>query len=154
MLSSLLWLLSACSFPVMNASPVLEKPTHRGLLITMESIFFDFDQADLTAASLATIDGLIATLQQDENKNYVIAIDGYTDVMGKEDYNLGLSKQRAENVKHAFIERGIASQRLDAKGFGQADPIADNTTSSGRQQNRRVEILILQPLDIQPKDDS
>ncbi len=126
--------------------------TERGLIITMEAIFFDFDSAELNAAARKKIASLAQLLKQ-ENNNYIIGIDGYTDIIGQEDYNLNLSKLRADSVKAAFIAAGITPERLDSKGFGQSDPIADNSTLSGRQQNRRVEILILQPSEIQRKDD-
>lgn len=149
-------LLSGCAqFPRTDAQTPNQpgKITERGLIITMESVFFDFDSAKLDAKARETIADLAKLLKQEPDSHYIIGIDGYTDVIGKEDYNLNLSKLRADTVKAAFIAQGIAPQRLDAKGFGQADPISDNTTWQGRQQNRRVEILILQPSDIQRQDD-
>ncbi len=149
-LSALLLWLSACALPVQNLPPG-SRMTERGLIITMEAIYFNFDTAALDTTALKVINSLVALLQQQGSEKYVIAIDGYTDVIGKEDYNLGLSQRRADKVKAAFTERGIAPERLDAKGFGQADPVANNQTEQGRQQNRRVEILLLQPLDIQSR---
>jgi len=149
-------LLLACAYNSPHIKPhsnPSKTPTDRGLVITMESIFFDFDSAKLNNKALNTIASLAQQIKRENNKHYVIGIDGYTDIVGKEDYNLNLSKRRAENVKAAFMTQGIAAKRLDAKGFGQSDPIADNETSVGRQQNRRVEVLILQPLEIQRQGD-
>ncbi len=70
-------------------------------------------------------------------------IEGHTDNVGKEKFNLRLSTQRAENVRTYLIQKfGIAPERLSAKGFGSSLPVADNTTAEGRQQNRRIEAVI------------
>lgn len=70
-----------------------------------------------------------------------ITIEGFTDSTGSEDANRRLSEQRAQAVKRALVARGIEAYRIDARGYGPAFPVASNDTSTGRQLNRRVEVL-------------
>ncbi len=72
-------------------------------------------------------------------------IEGYTDSVGGNDYNLGLSQRRADSVKAYLTGQGIASMRLTSSGKGESDPIASNDSAAGRQQNRRVEVIIDNP---------
>jgi len=74
-----------------------------------------------------------------------VAIQGYTDSVGSEDYNQALSERRAESVKSYLTAQGIGATRLTASGKGRSDPVADNDSASGRQQNRRVEVVISNP---------
>jgi outer membrane protein OmpA-like peptidoglycan-associated protein len=74
-----------------------------------------------------------------------LAIEGYTDSVGSEDYNQGLSERRADSVKSYLAGQGIGSTRLSASGKGKSDPVAGNDSASGRQQNRRVEVIISNP---------
>ena len=69
-------------------------------------------------------------------------IEGHTDSIGGEDYNLGLSQRRADSVKSYLVKQGIRSSRLSASGKGKGSPVADNSSATGRQQNRRVEVII------------
>ena len=71
-----------------------------------------------------------------------VEVQGHTDSQGDDDFNLKLSQRRAESVRLYLIKRGITSDRLDPKGYGETVPIADNRTSDGRAQNRRVEFVI------------
>lgn len=71
-----------------------------------------------------------------------VSIVGYTDSVGSEDYNLGLSQRRADSVRSYLLDQGVSSSRLAASGRGEADPVAGNDSASGRQQNRRVEVVI------------
>ncbi len=74
-----------------------------------------------------------------------LEISGHTDSRGKADYNLDLSQRRADSVKTYFVQRQIASGRLQAIGYGLTRPIADNKTSSGRGTNRRTEFRLINP---------
>ena len=67
-------------------------------------------------------------------------VAGHTDSKGKDDYNMKLSQERAEAVRNYLISKGIAAERLTAKGYGETKPVADNATEEGRTQNRRVEL--------------
>jgi outer membrane protein OmpA-like peptidoglycan-associated protein len=88
-----------------------------------------------------TIDKLVKFLEKYQNRN--VLIEGHTDSVGSETYNLGLSHRRADAVRAALISKGISENRITAKGYGESRPVASNTTAAGRQQNRRVEIVIL-----------
>jgi outer membrane protein OmpA-like peptidoglycan-associated protein len=74
-----------------------------------------------------------------------VIIEGYTDSVGNDDYNRGLSERRAGAVRSYLVDQGVSSARLTASGKGASDPVASNDTASGRQQNRRVEVIISDP---------
>jgi outer membrane protein OmpA-like peptidoglycan-associated protein len=83
---------------------------------------------------------LAAFLNKYMDRNVLIV--GYTDSIGGQDYNLGLSQRRADAVKFYLVQQGIDSARLSASGQGMGSPVADNSSATGRQQNRRVEVTI------------
>jgi outer membrane protein OmpA-like peptidoglycan-associated protein len=74
-----------------------------------------------------------------------VAIEGYTDSVGSEDYNQALSQRRADSVRSYLVRQGIGSGRLTASGMGMSDPVAGNDSAAGRQQNRRVEVIVSNP---------
>ena len=104
------------------------------------SISFETGSSDLTEESKATLDQL-ADFMKDKEKAF-LSISAYTDNVGNEDDNLQLSRERAFTVKTYLKDKGIDSDRMKAKGFGEADPIADNDTEEGKAQNRRVELSV------------
>ena len=71
-----------------------------------------------------------------------LTVAGHTDSTGSEEYNQNLSQKRAESVKNALVQRGVAAYRINAVGYGESQPVGDNETEFGRQQNRRVEVRI------------
>jgi outer membrane protein OmpA-like peptidoglycan-associated protein len=71
-----------------------------------------------------------------------VAIEGHTDSVGSDQYNQDLSEHRAEAVRDYFVQQGILSNAVEARGFGKSEPIASNDTPEGRQQNRRVELVL------------
>ena len=71
-----------------------------------------------------------------------LAIEGHTDNIGSDEANMKLSQQRADTVLDFLVQQGLAADALTAVGFGKADPVADNSTTEGRQKNRRVEIIV------------
>jgi OOP family OmpA-OmpF porin len=77
-----------------------------------------------------------------DNPTIKVEIQGHTDSVGNDNFNLKLSQKRAESVRTYLIKQGIASDRMTAKGYGENVPIADNRTGDGRAQNRRVEFVI------------
>jgi outer membrane protein OmpA-like peptidoglycan-associated protein len=79
-----------------------------------------------------------------EYPNRTALIEGYTDSMGSDEYNRDLSQRRADSVKNYLVSRGISSDRLNTSGRGENSPVADNDSAAGRQQNRRVEVIINQ----------
>ena len=112
----------------------------RGIILSMSDILFEIGQASLKTdlkTSLAKIAGILSVYQQ-----FDVSIEGNTDNVGSEEFNLKLSQQRAENVMNFLVEQGIAENRLSAKGLGMSMPIADNATKEGRQKNRRVDLVI------------
>jgi len=100
-------------------------------------LHFDFDSANLRPDTAELVRDIARMLQA--NANWVIRIAGHTDAVGGADYNLRLSAGRAESVRRALIEQGIAPSRLETIGFGESQPRADNSTLAGRAINRRVE---------------
>lgn len=104
--------------------------------INLYGIYFDFASANLKPESKAAIDQILAFLQANPSQN--ITIEGHTDNVGNEKSNMQLSIARAERVKTELVKRGINPQRLTSKGLGASQPIANNTTDTGRAQNRRV----------------
>lgn len=101
-------------------------------------IQFKLDSAELTAEGRAMLDELAATLKE---LGFISGtVTGYTDSSGDEDYNRGLSLRRAEAVAGYLEAQGIAAGRLNVRGMGESDPVADNGTSEGRAMNRRVVI--------------
>lgn len=111
-----------------------------GARIVLRNIYFDTGSANLRDESQQELDRLYDIM---EKSGLVIEIGGHTDNVGREDSNERLSQARAEAVRTYVIERGIAEDRIQAKGYGEAEPIATNETEEGRQENRRVEIKVL-----------
>ena len=105
-------------------------------------IEFDLGQATIRAASRATLDEAAAVLK--EFAALRIAISGHTDNQGDRAKNLELSKQRAEAVKAYLVQRGTDASRIETRGAGPDEPIADNKLALGRQKNRRIEFKLLQ----------
>lgn len=112
-----------------------------GSSVTLNNIFFATNEATLKSESRYELDKLKALLES--NPGWVIQIEGHTDNVGDEEYNLALSKARAEAVVKYLVDHGIPALRLSFKGFGAAEPVATNDTAEGRQQNRRVVFRIL-----------
>lgn len=114
--------------------------TVRGLIVNMSDVLFDTGQytlKPLTRETLARISGILS-MQPDLR----IEVEGHTDDVGTDDYNQVLSERRAQAVRSYLVEQGIASGAITAIGLGEARPKADNQTAEGRQQNRRVELIV------------
>jgi len=113
--------------------------------IVLDKVFFKFDSAELTEDSIATLDADIArgkSVKLLQNPNIRIEVAGHTDSVGNDAYNQLLSERRANTVRDFLISRGVPAERLTARGYGETDPIADNSTAEGRAQNRRVGLRI------------
>jgi outer membrane protein OmpA-like peptidoglycan-associated protein len=119
------------------------KPTDRGLVLTLGDVLFTTGRADLKPGATDNLNKLAAFLDKYPDRS--VAIQGYTDSVGSEDSNQRLSERRADSVKSYLTGQGISSMRLSASGKGQRDPVADNDSAAGRQQNRRVEVIISNP---------
>lgn len=112
-----------------------------GIKITFDSgLLFDVDKYTLKPATEENLTDLATTLKKYENTD--ILIEGHTDNSGTEEYNQDLSEQRAANVAEFLNTQGVKNGRIQTMGYGEDQPIADNSTAAGRQQNRRVEVAI------------
>lgn len=103
-------------------------------------VLFDTNSSALAPGAYERLRSLAATLNRYPDTN--IVVKGHTDSTGAESYNLKLSEERAENVRKYLVAEGVSPSRVTAIGFGEAYPLVSDATSSGRQQNRRVEIEI------------
>ncbi len=121
-------------------SDLKAKKTDRGFVLTLGDVLFATGKADLMPGAQRTNDQLAAFLNKYPTKT--VSVEGHTDSMGSSEYNETLSQHRAVSVRSAIMARGISSDRITAVGLGELYPVASNDTSAGRQQNRRVEILI------------
>lgn len=119
------------------------KATDRGLVLTLGDVLFTSGRADLKAGASSNLNRLVAFLNQNPERK--VEIEGHTDNVGGDDYNQGLSQRRAESVKSYLTQQGIDSERIAASGKGEHQPVADNESEGGRQQNRRVEVIIENP---------
>lgn len=108
--------------------------------IVLDDVLFDFDKTAIKPNGRRILDRLVKFLN--ENRNKRVELEGYTDWIGTEKYNQGLSERRAASVRNYLIEKGVSPSRISARGFGEARPIADNRTREGRAKNRRVEVKI------------
>lgn len=116
------------------------KATERGLLVTLGDVLFDTGKADLKVAQSSNLEKLASFLTRYEDRDVII--EGHTDDVGSADANFGLSQRRAESVRSYLVSHGISADRLDATGKGEGSPVASNDSAFGRQQNRRVEVII------------
>lgn len=116
------------------------KPTPRGWVVTFGDVLFGTGQAQLKPGSARNIDKLADVLQSYPQRN--VLIEGFTDSTGSEDTNLALSQRRSAAVREALIDKGVNPGRISTRGYGESYPVAGNTSASGRQLNRRVEIIL------------
>ncbi len=117
--------------------------TDRGLVLTLGDVLFATGRSDLKSGGTNTLDKLVVFLN--EYPGRTVAIEGHTDDVGSLDMNQILSQHRADSVRSYLMQKGIQSVRLAASGMGETRPIAENSSESGRQQNRRVEVIIKNP---------
>lgn len=110
--------------------------------VVLKGVTFLPGSATLTAEARTVLDGAAVAL--DGQKNLKVELGGYTDSQGKDATNLALSQRRANAARQYLIDQGIEADRLTAKGYGEASPIADNNTVEGRAENRRVELKVIQ----------
>jgi len=116
-------------------------PIEVGRTVRLNNIFFDTGKAELRSESGPELDRLVTTLN--ESPKIVIEVRGHTDNTGSNEINAKLSQDRADAVREYFISKGIEPDRVGSKGFGESKPVATNDTDEGRQQNRRVEFMIV-----------
>src|SRR6516162_2494228 len=114
--------------------------TPRGLVVNMADVLFETGKYNLSTDAQLKLAKLSGIIQAHPGLN--LAIEGYTDTTGSADFNMKLSQQRADTVRDFLIAQGLLADTITSKGFGEANPIADNGTAAGRKQNQRVEIVV------------
>lgn len=114
--------------------------TERGLVITLGDVLFNTNKAQLNPGGMHNVQKLANFLNQ--YPQHKVLVEGHTDSTGSDSYNLELSDRRANAVRTALIDKGVSSDRVATHGYGEAYPVAGNDTATGRQLNRRVEIIL------------
>lgn len=117
------------------------QPIHANATVVLRNIFFDNNKYELKPQSYAELDNIVKLMK--ENPTLSIQINGHTDNVGKPEDNLKLSNNRAKAVIGYLITKGISDKRLSSKGWGETQPVSDNSTEEGRAANRRTEMKVL-----------
>lgn len=120
------------------------RETERGVLLNLADadLSFPIGRATLPDREFPILDRLASLLVQ--QPGLTARIEGHTDSAGRDEVNLALSQERADAVKQALVERGASTQRIQAVGYGETRPIADNGTRAGRDRNRRIEVYLIE----------
>ncbi|MGD1064047.1 MAG: OmpA family protein [Terracidiphilus sp.] len=114
--------------------------TARGLIVNMPDVLFDFNKYTLKPGArekLAKVSGILLSYP-----NLKLQVEGYTDSIGSDEYNQKLSEERADSVRGYLVSQSVSDSNVTAAGYGKSHPVADNSTNSGRAQNRRVELVV------------
>ena len=128
--------------------PTEIRQTPRGVVITFRNVLFAFDSADLTPQARREIERMAFVLNHPQAITRRIVLEGHTDSIGSDAYNLELSRRRAAAVAEELVARGVARARLSVDGLGKQRPVSPNTTAdgkdnpAGRALNRRVEAVV------------
>lgn len=109
-------------------------------MVTIGDVLFETGNAQLRAGGMQDVEKLAGFLKRNPQRH--VLIEGFTDSVGSESYNVALSERRADAVRRAIVDLGVGRERLRTEGYGEAHPVAGNDSSSGRQMNRRVEIVL------------
>ena len=124
--------------PVAQAPPPPPPPTKEK--IVLRAVHFDFNKSNIRPDARPVLDEAVRMLK--ERGEVSVIVEGHTDSVGSNAYNMKLSKRRADAVKRYLVEHGIAASRITTEGFGERQPVASNATAEGRAQNRRVELNV------------
>lgn len=116
------------------------KKTDRGMVVTLGDVLFDTNRAQLKSGGMRNVQRLADFFKQYPQRT--VLIEGFTDSTGTSARNQELSEERAQSVRIALLDMGVASERIKSRGYGSAYPTAGNDTAEGRQMNRRVEIIV------------
>ncbi|MCB0777062.1 MAG: OmpA family protein, partial [Chitinophagaceae bacterium] len=120
--------------------PAISEEVKEKVSIAAKNILFITGSAKLQKKSFKGLDDVVAIMK--ENPEIKLQIDGHTDAVGSDESNQILSDNRAASVKSYIVSKGIDESRITSAGHGESQPIADNKTAAGRQQNRRVEMVL------------
>lgn len=121
------------------AAPPPPPPAKGTKIATIGEAFFDFNRADLKPSAQDVLADAVKTLK--ENPSLRVIVEGHTDSVGSDAYNLKLSERRAQAVENYLVRQGIDASRIETRGYGESKPISSNQTAEGRARNRRVEII-------------
>ena len=130
---------------------LVAEETERGVVVYLPSVIFEFGSTELNPLGTEKIKFVAEVSNEEFINDRILAVEGHTDSMGGESFNLDLSKARSTNVSETLHNQGIPMERLQVVGFGESRPLVPNTFSDGsdnpegRATNRRVEIIILNP---------
>ena len=116
------------------------RETERGMVVTLGDVLFETGRAELKPGAARNLDQLAQALRSDDRSK--VAIEGHTDATGTREFNLDLSLHRAQSVQSYLIGHGVDPARITVRGMGPDFPVADNASSGGRLQNRRVEVIV------------
>jgi OOP family OmpA-OmpF porin len=123
--------------PVVKREPVIKKT------VVLPGVNFAFNRADLLPAAKEILDReVVPELKENAGEN--VRVEGHTDSVGTDSYNQQLSEKRANSVRDYLVSQGISSSRIETRGYGESQPVADNESAIGRAKNRRVEIKIME----------
>jgi len=122
-------------------SELKAQQTERGIVLTMGDVLFATGKADLSPNANKSAEKLADFLKKHPKRD--VLIEGHTDSVGEDDYNLVLSRKRADSVKYKLMADGVEADRITTVGYGKKFPLASNDTKAGKAQNRRVEVIIL-----------
>jgi len=117
------------------------RETERGLVLTLGDVLFEYDRAELKSGALRNLYPLVTFLRENPGRN--VLIEGHTDSIGSDSYNIDLSQRRADAVRSFLLQNGLGPERMTIQGYGESYPVASNDSDAGRQQNRRVELVVL-----------
>lgn len=116
------------------------RETARGLIVTLSDVLFDFNKADLKPGAREKLSRIAGIIQS--HPGLKMSIEGHTDSIGSDAYNQQLSERRAASVQAYLSGQGVAREIVGTAGFGESKPVASNDNAAGRQQNRRVELVV------------
>lgn len=116
------------------------RETDRGLVVTLGDLLFETGKSELKGGAAGHLNKLAIFLSEYPDRS--VLIEGHTDDVGSDESNFNLSQRRANSVQSYLVGQGIAAARLSTSGLGEGSPVAGNDTTTGRQQNRRVEVII------------
>ena len=116
------------------------RETARGLIVNLSDVLFDTARADLKPGAREKLSRVVGIVQS--HPGLRMEVEGHTDSVGSDSYNLQLSERRAASVRSYLVTAGVAPAAVATSGRGETSPVASNATAAGRQQNRRVELIV------------
>jgi len=125
--------------PMAQAPPPPAPPAKGTKIATVGSANFDFNKATIKPSGRDVLDGAVKTLR--DNPSLHVVVEGHTDSVGSDAYNMRLSEKRAKAVRDYLVREGVEPSRITTRGYGKSRPVASNDTAEGRSENRRAEVI-------------